>query len=211
MLPIHEESADAMRARLVEGGVPPDVFRATLAGLPLLERDAWLDRVLGLEDIPDDGPALPRGGVPYLPCPVHALLEAVDTAAIGPEDVVIDIGAGVGRALAAVRLLTGASGVGIEVQPALVDAARALSGRFGWGDIDWVRGDAVDHLGAMGGGTVFMLYCPFGGERLDRVLAALERIARSRPIRVVCVDMPPLGRPWLVPVPAEDVTVYRSR
>lgn len=200
-----------MRARLVAGRVAPADFRAALAGLPLLERDGWLDRVLGIEDIPDDGPALPRGGVPYLPCPAHALLALVDVAGVGPEDVVVDIGAGVGRALACVHLLTGAAGVGVEVQPALVAAARALSARFGWAGIEWVEGDAAERIGAMGAGTVFMLYCPFGGERLDRVLAGLEGIARSRPIRVACVDMPPIARPWLVPVGADEVAVYRSR
>jgi hypothetical protein len=41
-------------------------------------------------------------------------------------------------------------------------------------------------------GTVFFLYCPFGGDRLKRVLDELEAIARTRQTRVCCVGMPPL-------------------
>jgi hypothetical protein len=61
-------------------------------------------------------------------------------------------------------------------------------------------------------GSVYLLYCPFGGQRLDAVLAALEAIARERAIRVCCVDLPLPACAWLAPVaPATaGVAVYRS-
>jgi len=61
-------------------------------------------------------------------------------------------------------------------------------------------------------GTVFFLYCPFSGIRLQRFLDGLEHVARMQPIRVCCVDMPPLETSWLarLPSPSSDVDVYRS-
>src|SRR5450432_661953 len=117
-------TARRVRARLEGGAHDAASLRAALGALAPLDRDAWLDLVLGSGSPPDDGPELPRGGVPYLPCPVDALVRAIDAAAIGPADVFVDVGAGVGRAAAVVNLLTGAEVVGVDVQPALVAAAR---------------------------------------------------------------------------------------
>lgn len=181
-------------------------FRAALLAVPALERDAWVDRVLGLGPPPDDGPELPRGGVAYLPCAVDALLEAVDRAGIGPDDVFVDVGAGVGRALAIVHRLTGAAAIGVEIQAALVEAARDLARRVS-PTITIVHGDAAAALPI---GSVYFLYCPFSDARLDQVLDHLEVIATTRSIRVCCVDVPLPERPWLAPdPPCGSVRVFR--
>jgi hypothetical protein len=52
----------------------PYLFRDALLRVPPGERDAWLDSIFGLGDLPDDGPDLPRGCVPYLPSSVDTLL-----------------------------------------------------------------------------------------------------------------------------------------
>jgi SAM-dependent methyltransferase len=168
------------------------LFRETLTRLPLLERDAFVDATLGLAEVPADGPALPRDGVAYLPCPVDALLEAIEGAGVGPDDVVLDLGAGVGRALAVFHLVTGARGLGVEVQPELVRAARPVLAR--WPALSLVEGDVLDHLALLDEATVLFLYCPFAQERLERVLAALSR---HRPLRVCAVDLPITPRPGL--------------
>jgi precorrin-6B methylase 2 len=140
------------------------------------------------------------------------LLRVVEQAAIGPSDVFVDIGAGVGRAATLVHLLTGASAIGIEIQPGLVRAARSLSSRLGLPRVPCVQGDAADIAAHMTIGTVFFLYCPFSSGRLAKVLDALEPIARTRMLRVCCVNLPRLDRPWLTgePILSEDLTVYRS-
>jgi hypothetical protein len=191
----------------------PARFRAALTRVAPEERDAWLDRVLGLQEIPDDGPDLPRGCVPYIPCPVDALLRFVDEAEVRPSDVVVDVGSGVGRAAVAVHLLTGAAAVGLEVQRALVSAARELAARLGLSRVTTMEGDASALAGAAAEGTVFFLYCPFGGERLARLLDALEPIARARPLRIGCVDVPLPERPWLVADPPRrgDLVIHRTQ
>jgi SAM-dependent methyltransferase len=193
--------------------IDPAAFRAALAGVPAGERDAYVDRVFGLGALPDDDPALPRGCVPYLPCAVDTLLRLVEHARIGASDVVVDVGAGVGRAAALVHLLTGARVVGIEIQPALAATARALAARLELPGVTFIEADAAEPSAALAAGSVFFLYCPFNGDRLRRFLATLEPLARARPVRVCCVDLPLPPCDWLTPAasPAADLTIYRSR
>jgi len=173
----------------------------------------WLDVVLGLETVEvEDGPALPLGCVPYLPCPVDAVLRMVAQAGVQASDVFVDVGSGVGRAAVLVHLLTGASTIGVEIQPPLVAASRELALRVNGSRFAPVEGDATTLTGHLINGSIFFLYCPFSGARLEKVLDDLEGIARTRPVRICCVDLPLPARPWLTLVapPAHDLAVYRS-
>jgi SAM-dependent methyltransferase len=206
------ESADQVRARIQRGQHDPDAFRAALLSVAPTARDAWLNRVLGLHDLPDDGPDLPRGCVPYFPCSVDALLRIVEQARVRSSDVFVDVGSGPGRAAAFVHLLTGAGAIGIEVQPGLVCAARDLTTRLALSRVSFIEGDASTLTGFSAIGSVFFLYCPFSGERLVKVLGELEVVARTRMIRVCCLDLPLPPCPWLAldsPL-AGDLAIYRS-
>jgi SAM-dependent methyltransferase len=143
---------------------------------------------------------------------VGTVLQALQQAAVTAADVFVDVGSGLGRTTFLAHLLTGAGCIGLEIQSALVQAARA---RAAWLDLSrtrFVEGDAVDLVRFMTIGTVFFLYCPFGADRLHRLLDDLEEIACTRQIRVCCVDLPRLDCPWLAAVPSDSVelTVYRS-
>jgi len=176
------------------------------------EREAWCDLLWELEEIPDDGAELPPGGVPYLPCPVEIVVKTIQGVAVTSDDVFVDVGSGAGRTLLLAQVLTGASCIGIEIQPALVKLARARAARLNLERTQFVEGDAAERLRFIDRGTVFFFYCPFDGRRVERVLDDLEAIARTRPIRVCCVQMPAIERPWLVPVPSGfvDVDIYHS-
>lgn len=204
-------SALQLRATLASK-LSPATFREALTSVPVTERDAWLNLVLNLEAPPDDGPALPRGCVPYLPCSVETLLRVAELAEISENDVFVDLGAGVGRAVALMHLLSGATSIGVEIQPQLVEAARELAGRLNTTAISVLEGDAAQLTNQLSSGSVFFLYCPFSGDRLARVLAQLEIIARERSIRVCCVDMPPIAEPWLTrrTCELEELAIYHS-
>jgi hypothetical protein len=206
------ESAEHVRSLLERGQQDPSMFRAALLSVPPTERDAWLDRVFGLGEIPDDGPELPRDCVPYLPCPVDALLRMVEQAPIRASDVFVDVGSGLGRSAALVHLLTGASAIGVEIQPDLVHSARELATRLLVSRMSSVEGDAAKLAGLITIGSVFFLYCPFSGDRLEMLLCHLEPIARTRMIRVCCVDLPLLQCSWLTlePQTSLDLAIYRS-
>jgi SAM-dependent methyltransferase len=199
MLCVHGPDPATVREQIACGGSTPQQFRTSLMSVPVDERDAWFDAVCELDGVPADEPELPRGCVPYLPCGVATLMDMVERADIGPADVVVDVGCGVGRATALIHALTGASCVGIEIQPGLVRAARDLAARLNLTRSSVVEGDAAEVIGFITIGTVFFLYCPFSGARLLRVLDEIETIARTRRIRVCCVDLPLPERSWLVP------------
>jgi SAM-dependent methyltransferase len=206
------ESAQRMRLRLSRGVATPAQFRTALMSVPAARRDVWFDLVLGLGELPDDGPELPRACVPYMPCSVEILLRMVDDAKVHSADVFVDIGSGLGRAVLLMQFLTGASAIGLEIQPALVRASRELATSLKTSRISVVEGDAAILTGSMTIGSVFFLYCPFSGERLERALDGLESIARTRQIRVCCVGLPLLSRPWLTLVSplSGDLAIYRS-
>jgi hypothetical protein len=188
-----------------------EAFRCALLAVPAAQRDAWLDLVLGIEGVPEDGPELPRGCVPYLPCPVSALLHLIEHAQVRSSDVFIDIGSGLGRAMLLTHLLTGATAIGFEIQPHLVRTARDLARRL-QARCTVVPGDAARLGPELASGTVFFLYCPFSGERLANLLDALEAIARTRAIRVCSLDLPLPPRPWLtrLELPFDNLAVYSS-
>jgi hypothetical protein len=208
------DRASAERTRsLVERGLhAPATFRAALLEVAPVERDAWLELVLGPDELYEDETALPRGCVPYLPCAVDALLRAVDQVPVGPADVFVDLGSGTARASSLVHLMTGATAVGVENQPELVRAARARTARLGLSRVTTLEGDATRVTGAARSGSVFFLYCPFSGERLVRLLGDLERLARERPLVVCAVDVPLPEQRWLVmdPPGRGDLCIFRT-
>ena len=190
----------------------PASFSAALAEIAPRDREAWLDRLWDIDEIPLDDPDLPRGCVPYLPCPVASVLDAVAQAEVTCDDVFVDVGAGLGRAALLAHLKTGAQCIGLEVQPTLVRIAQGRADSMNLSRMQFLRCDAVEGVRFITSGTVFFLYCPFSGMRLRRFLDGLEEVARARPIRVCCVDMPPLEAQWLARLPSTSpsVDVYRS-
>jgi SAM-dependent methyltransferase len=207
-----QNAAVRLRSDLRGDRVTPTTFGAALAEIPPRDRDEWLDRLWDIDEIPPDDPDLPRGCVPYLPCAVATVLDAVHQADVTCHDVFVDVGAGAGRASLLAHLKTGAGCIGLEIQPVL---ARTAQGRADWLNLSRLRfleGDAADMVRFITNGTVFFLYCPFGGDRLQRFLDGLEDVARARRIRVCCVDMPPLERRWLARVPSTSphIDVYQS-
>jgi SAM-dependent methyltransferase len=202
---------ERLRRSLATGRTTPAAFRAALTSVRAEKRDAWIDHVFGLGELPDDGPELPRSCVPYLPSSVDTLLRMIELAEVRSDDVFVDVGSGLGRATALTHFLTGAGAIGIEIQPVLVRRARELALRLNAPRVAVIEGDAARLTGHVPIGSVYFLYCPFGGERLDRVLEDLASIAKSRRIRVCSVGLPLPPRSWLEPVAcSDDLTVYRS-
>jgi predicted RNA methylase len=191
--------------------------------LPDAERDTRVDRWLGLVDVPEDGPELPRGCVPYWPCSVSAVLQAVERSELGPTDLVLDVGVGAGRTAMLLHALSGARVMGVEVQRHLAASARALAERCEV-SLTVLEGDAddLDWAGPLlRDVTVFFLFCPFGGVRLTRLAIELCRVAEARlananercDLRVACVDTTLALTPTFVEqeTDALGLTLYRCR
>lgn len=205
-------AVDLIRSELVSHQASPATVKQALNGIAREHRDTWLDQLWGI-NVPEDTSDLPRGCVPYLPCPVATVLDAIEQAEVTSSDVFVDIGAGVGRAVFLTHMLTGAECIGVEIQHALVRLAIARAKRLRLERMRFIEGDAQDRIPLTSAGTVFFLYCPFSGVRLDSFLDALEGIARTRLARICCVDMPRLDRDWLTLIAARsaELHVYQSK
>lgn len=170
----------------------PAAFRKALLEVPFLDRDAWVDSRLGIGELPDDMPGLPRESVPYLPCGVEEILAMVDEAPVTASSEFVDLGSGLGRVAMLVHLLTGARTHGIELQAHLVQQARTLSA--GLSGVTFAVGDATE---VELDGSVFFLYAPFSGDMLHRALARLHEVAQKRPIVIGAVGFEFQNVSWL--------------
>ena len=199
---------DAWSARdaICRGDLRGPALRALLDTLPPTDRDAWLDRVLGIEELPEDGEDLPRGGVPYLPCAVDDVLSIVDACPLDTRSLVVDLGSGLGRVPILVHLLTGARARGIEVQSALVSRAKAVASELSLDAVAFTHADVRD---ADLEGDLFVLYAPFSGAILEHTLGRLIDLSTRQLVHVATVDLE-LPRPFAVMTRArERVCVHR--
>jgi SAM-dependent methyltransferase len=192
------------RAEIASGALRGVALLELIRSVPLFDRDAWVDELLGIEAPPPDVPDLPRGSVPYLPSGVEEILALVREAPVRADDELVDLGAGLGRVVILAHLLSGARASGVEIQEPLVRSARARCAALGLAGVTFVHGNAAD---AALDGSIFFLYAPFNGEMLARVLRRLEEVARRRPIVLCAVGLELPDLPWLLPRTASQVTL----
>lgn len=204
--------ARAARAEITSGALCGAALRALLQSIPFLDRDAWVDELLGMAPPPSDALDLPRGAVPYLPCGVDEILAMVQDVPVQPDDELVDLGSGLGRVAVLAHLLSGARTRGIEIQAPLVDRARATCADLALAPaaVSFVHGDAAE---AELDGSIFFLYAPFGGATLARVIRHLQGVAQRRPIVVAAVGLELHDAPWLTARRTSSValTLYESR
>jgi hypothetical protein len=105
-------------------------------------------------------------------------------AEVRDTDVFIDLGSGAGKVAIAVASKTRARVRGIEIQPDLVERARASAGDL---DVEFVCADARDAF--LDDGTIFYLYLPFTGPVLDRVMERLRAIPHRIVVCALGVDL----------------------
>jgi SAM-dependent methyltransferase len=189
---------------------------AWLASIPPAARDAAVDEYLGIAAPAPSSASPGEHLIGYHPSGVASIVRALIEAPVRVDDVVIDLGAGLGKVVLLAHLLTGATTRGIELQPALVERAREAARRLG-ASARFTHADVRD--ADLDDGTVFFLYLPFTGPALTRVLQRLHAIAKRRAI-VVCSLGLDLDREasWLVRRPIDsfwlalyDSSVPRAR
>jgi SAM-dependent methyltransferase len=173
-----------------------------LASLAPRERDAALEARFGIADGGEHATIPGADLIGYHPSGVAAIVRMVIDVPVVEDDVVIDLGAGLGKVALVTRALTGATVRGIEIQPSLVERARDAAARLGL-DVSFDSRDV--RSASLDDGTVFFLYVPFTGAALAEVLERLRRVATHHAI-VVCALGVDLERdaPWLRRRPGES-------
>ncbi|MGA7256916.1 MAG: methyltransferase domain-containing protein [Terracidiphilus sp.] len=159
-------------------------------GLGYDHLDELIPGVLGLNEPVSEAVLTPEM-VFYQPTPARHILEMIRASGLGEDDVLIDLGSGLGHVAMLASILTGARAIGIEVDPAFVRCARECAAGLGLERVTFAEADARD--ADLSAGTVFHLYTPFTGGMLRSVLDRLRREADKRAIRVCtlgpCVEV----------------------
>ena len=187
-----EHADDLLHRRLramVRAGLGPTLFQRWREEADTAPRgegyDALDELVAGVLRLSDPGSEL-RPLAPemvfYQPTPARHVLDMLVRTALGPRDVLVDLGSGLGHVPMLAALCTGARALGVEWQPAYVACAQRAARALGLEAVRFVAADARD--ADLSAGTVFFLYTPFGGSVLRAVLDALRAQAARRPIRV---------------------------
>ncbi len=114
--------------------------------------------------------------------PTSIVLEIVDRLSLGPGDLFVDLGAGLGQVAMLVHMLTGVRARGIEMQPTYVAAARDTAREFGLRGVEFLVADA--RAADYGEGTAWYLFTPFHGEILQAVLARLREQSHRKELRI---------------------------
>lgn len=175
----------------------------------LLERvgDAFTEELLDVAHPPLEELRLPPHHTPYIASGLAEVLHALDVTGLGPDDTLVDVGAGLGKVVMLANLLTGARAEGVELDSALVGEARQGAKSLGLDRVSFVQGDA--RTAELAEARVYYLFSPFSAEVLDAVMARLRGIAERREV-FVCASA--AGCEWLTPVsaPSSWLVVHRS-
>lgn len=171
----------------------------------------------------------PHADVPFVPTPPGVVAEMLGIAGVGPEDYVIDLGSGDGRIVIAAAKQRGARGSGVEIDGALVGAARREARREGVaGRVEFVEQSIFST--EIGQATVIMMYLypQLMLQLRPRLFAELRPGTRIvshdfdmeswRPDARVTVPVPdkPYGPPssevylWIIPANAAGAWRWRS-
>lgn len=150
---------------------------------------------------------------PYVQTPASVVTAMLRLAAVGPADVVYDLGSGDGRVVIAAARDFGARGVGVELEPRLVAESRGIAARAGVADrAQFVQQDIF--VTDVSPATVVTLYlgADLNARLRPRLLAQLKPgsrivshdfpIAGWEPLRTITVQGPDRSHTlylWTVP------------
>lgn len=144
--------------------------------------DDFINGLLSDQAIPEATMEREPEMVFYQKTPARIIFEIAELANLGPDDVFIDLGSGLGQVSILVNLISGATTKGVEYEPAYCNYANTCASQLNLSDVEFINADA--RQADYSQGTVFFLYTPFGGEVLQNVLQVLQKESLKRTIRI---------------------------
>jgi hypothetical protein len=118
----------------------------------------------------------------YQPTPVRHILDLVAACNFSSDDVLIDLGSGLGHVPLLVSILTGIRTLGIEVQLSYIASAQGTARDLNLSRVRFAAEDA--RMTDLSTGTVFYMFSPFSGSILTDVLWQLRKLSEQRSIRI---------------------------
>jgi hypothetical protein len=160
--------------------------------------DVFIDGIFCINQVPEGTRPIQSEMVQYKATPARIIFSLIDQVPFTADDVLYDLGAGLGRIPLCVGLLSPAQAKGVEYEPAYCTFAQQRADRLNLSRVTFLSIDAreADYTD----GTIFFLYTPFTGKMLQDVLDRLRHEAQTRPITVAAYG--PCNRdvaqqPWL--------------
>jgi len=190
------------------GGSAWNAGRQEKAGYDNL--DIFINGLLSAGPLPEATTEREPGMVFYQQTPARIIFELAEQAQLNREDVFFDIGSGLGHVAILVNLLSGATTIGTEYEPAYCNYANTCTSQLNLPDVQFVNADA--RYADYSRGTVFFMYTPFGGSILDDMLGVLQKESQKRNIRIFTYGpcSPHVFRQaWLECVNGEGDNVYK--
>jgi SAM-dependent methyltransferase len=147
--------------------------------------------------------------VPFITSPDNVTLEMLRLAQVGPGDHVLDLGSGDGRIVILAAKKFGATGLGVEIDPRLVEVSKRNARDAGVADrVDFVQQDLFDT--ELGKATVITMYLlPEVNMQLRPKLLALKPGTRIVSHDWDLGDWKP-QQTTVVPVPEKQVGIEKS-
>lgn len=151
----------------------------------------------------------------YQPTPARHILELIAACRISNDDILVDLGSGLGHVPLLVCILRGIRTTGVEVQPDHAASAQEAAQRLNLSHVRFVAKDA--RAADLSGATVFYMFTPFTGSILRDVVHRLQDESRRRQIRICalgpCIRMLQ-SQAWLIPKQPPDperIAIFESR
>lgn len=188
-----EREIAPLRRALVDGSLSRDEFkreiadraRRTVAGSGRREEDIFLHRLLGLPDAPASTPTTEiYGANPFISTTAAMVQRFIGVCKPKKNDIIYDLGCGVGFVTILCALLSDARSRGIEIRPDLAERGIEAIAKNRIPRCEIMVGDV--RRAALSDGTIFHLYAPFYGTVLKEVAHMLDRLAAEKPIKIFC-------------------------
>jgi hypothetical protein len=219
---VNAELYNAIRERIKNGMCPAEFLPFLRAPSSIAPRvlaydyvDDLISGIFQFETPADEPCALGPESVFYQPTPARHIFHLIAATAVGEHDVLVDLGCGLGHVPLLASICTGASSIGIELDPSWVDIAQNCARSLNLRNVNFLAQDARD--ADLSAGTVFYLYTPFTGSTLASVIELLRKQASLRPIRI-CTFGPCTftfsEQTWLKPISTQapdQVTIFFPR
>lgn len=150
----------------------------------------------------------------YQPTPARHILDLIAACKFSSEDILVDLGSGLGHVPLLVCILAGIRTLGVEVQPDHAASAQQAAQRLNLRRVRFVAEDA--RTTDLSDGTVFYMFTPFTGSILTDVLHRLHGQSKARQI-TICALGPCTrilqGQTWLRAKHRPDterIAIFRS-
>jgi hypothetical protein len=208
---INQSLFEQVRENISSGQYTPESLRSTLDQFtsytswekPLSEYeydglDLLLEAVFFPISAPDESRKRIPGMIRYEATPARIILEMIDSLHFTPDDILFDIGSGLGFVVMLVNLLTNIRCVGIEYDPAYCEYARNSALSLNLSNISFIQGDAR-HTD-LNDGTIFYMFTPFVNQVFSSVLERLRYTAIRKRIYICSYGTITLNLarlPWL--------------